>query len=66
MAIFECNNKLTCHTPTTAFAIKISKITKGSTNASTPSCSSKSANTYKNKRNRYEKPRLKKLTETCN
>lgn len=36
---------LTCHTPTTAFAIKISKITNGSTNASTPSCSSKRANT---------------------
>ncbi|CRK87103.1 CLUMA_CG000904, isoform A [Clunio marinus] len=47
---------LTCHTPTTALAIKISKITNGSTNASTPSCSSKRANTchHRQRHDHYE------------
>lgn len=37
---------ITCQTPTTAFAIKINRITKGSTNAvNESSCSSKRANT---------------------
>lgn len=40
---------LTCHTPTTAFAIRINKITKGSTNAVNvsfkSSCSSNKART---------------------
>lgn len=38
--------RLTCHTPTTALAIRISKITKGSTKAeNASSCSSNKANT---------------------
>lgn len=37
---------LTCHTPTTALAIRINKITKGSTNAeNASSCSSNKAKT---------------------
>lgn len=36
----------TCHTPTTALAIRIRRITKGSTKAvKAPSCSSNKANT---------------------
>ena len=39
-------NGLTCHTPTMALAIKMSRITKGSTNAVIdPSSSSKNAST---------------------
>lgn len=39
-------SELTCHTPTIALAIRISKMTKGSTNAEkAPSCSSNKANT---------------------
>jgi len=43
-------NKITCHTPTTALAIKISKITNGSTKevrvSLKSSCSSNKASTY--------------------
>jgi hypothetical protein len=48
--IDKCNIKLTCQTPTVALAIRMRRMTSGSTNAvmtfSSSLCSSNKANTY--------------------
>jgi len=55
----------TCHTPMMAFAIRMSKITKGSTNAVTPSvvssCSSNKARTCTQQITQCHHPRLIKV-----
>lgn len=58
---------LTCHTPTIAFAIKINKITKGSTKAvNESSWSSNRANTWRGRKSKIEKKKKKKLIDDNN